>query len=300
MPIPESQLDTWSGQGAITTSADTYRQIRAALESSGTGYFNKDHKIFLQGSYGNDTNIYRESDVDVVIQLNDTFFHDLSSLSQTEVTAFNSVMPNATYSHSEFKSDVLSALKSNFGSDVDPGGTKAIKVKPSGSRRSADVIVACQFRRYFSFKGAYNQNYAEGICFFNSSGNQIENFPKQHSANCTIKHQSTNRMFKPMVRIFKNLRTRLVSDSALAADAAPSYYIEGLLYNAPASCFCGSYGDSICSIINWFNSLNATEKQNLVCANEQYYLLRDYSLVCWSPAKCEAFFAACSLAWVNW
>jgi hypothetical protein len=107
-------------------------------------------------------------------------------------------------------------------------------------------------------------------------------------------------MFKPMVRIFKNLRTRLVSDGALAADAAPSYYIEGLLYNAPASCFSGSYGDSFCAIINWFTSLTLTEKQDLVCANEQYYLLRDSSLVCWSPAKCEAFVAACSTEWVNW
>ena len=39
--------------------------------------------------------------------------------------------------------------------------------------------------------------------------------------------------------------------------------------------------------------------QKAVCANEHYYLPGDFSLVCWSPAKSEAFVAACSLAWVN-
>jgi hypothetical protein len=64
MAIPESQLTTWSSQGSITQSANTYATIKLALESGDTTYAGKSYEIFLQGSYGNDTNVYADSDVD--------------------------------------------------------------------------------------------------------------------------------------------------------------------------------------------------------------------------------------------
>ena len=79
MAIPESQLDTWSHQGSITQSSTTYNTIKKALESTGSAYAGKNYTVFLQGSYGNDTNIYSESDVDIVIRLNSCFYHDLES-----------------------------------------------------------------------------------------------------------------------------------------------------------------------------------------------------------------------------
>ena len=74
MPIPESQLETWSHQGSITQSSNTYNSIKNVLEAGTTPYASKNFKVFLQGSYGNDTNIYAESDVDIVIRLDDCFF----------------------------------------------------------------------------------------------------------------------------------------------------------------------------------------------------------------------------------
>jgi len=44
---------------------------------------------------------------------------------------------------------------------------------------------------------------------------QIINYPKQHSASCTAKHQATQSRFKPMVRALKNMRTRMVSVGAI-------------------------------------------------------------------------------------
>ena len=81
MPIPESQLETWSHQGSITQSSNTHNAIKSVLEASTTPYAGKNFKVFLQGSYGNDTNIYAESDVDIVIRLDDCFHSDLESLS---------------------------------------------------------------------------------------------------------------------------------------------------------------------------------------------------------------------------
>lgn len=76
MAIPEAQLETWSRLGAIATSLDTYAAVKRALETPGTGYSGKAYEVFLQGSYGNDTNVYAESDVDVVIRLDDLYFSD--------------------------------------------------------------------------------------------------------------------------------------------------------------------------------------------------------------------------------
>jgi hypothetical protein len=43
-------------------------------------YYPKDFKIFLQGSYKNDTNVYGDSDVDVVIRLDEIYYTDLDQL----------------------------------------------------------------------------------------------------------------------------------------------------------------------------------------------------------------------------
>ena len=67
MSIPEYQLDTWSKQGSVTGSSGTYNAIKNVLEATNTPYADKDFSVFLQGSYGNDTNIYAESDVDILV-----------------------------------------------------------------------------------------------------------------------------------------------------------------------------------------------------------------------------------------
>ena len=79
MAIPEAQLETWSHQGSVTQSSSTYNTIKRVVEETGAPYAGKDFKVFLQGSYGNDTNIYAESDVDTVIVLNDCWQSDLTT-----------------------------------------------------------------------------------------------------------------------------------------------------------------------------------------------------------------------------
>jgi hypothetical protein len=301
MGIPETQLESWEGQGAITTSATTYATIKSALEASTTGYASKDYKIFLQGSYGNDTNIYKESDVDVVIRLDSTFYKDLSRLSETEQACYAAAgFTAAEYPYASFKKDVVAALSKSFQSDVKPG-TKAINILPKGNRRSADVITACQFRRYKKFLSLSNQEYEEGICFWASDGTQIENYPKQHSANCTTKHQNTSNMFKPVVRIFKNMRTRLVEDGTIDSALAPSYYLEGLLYNVPNPEFEKStYQAAVLACLNWFHAADAAARNNWVCANNQYFLLRGPAAVTWGATKCDTFIKAVIKMWNGW
>jgi hypothetical protein len=296
MPIPENQLETWSHQGSITQSSTTYNTIKSALESPYSPYADKDYTIFLQGSYGNDTNIYTESDVDIVILLNSTFYHDLENLPDDQKAAFKDAHSNAAYGHASFKQDVLAFLKEKYGDSV-KDGKKAIQIEANGSRRKADVIVACEFRRYYKFLSTTDESHDTGICFFTADDTQIINYPKQHSENCTTKHKATKQNLKPMVRIIKNMRSRMVKEGTIEAGLAPSYYIEGLLYNVPNDKFCTRYEDSFINCINWIID---TDRKDFVCANEQYYLLCDGSPVTWRKDECTKFIDALCTFWNNW
>src|SRR6266404_3548286 len=128
MTIPLAQLQTWSAQGASVTSRDTYATVKAALENPNAKYTSRNFKVFLQGSYGNDTNIWAESDVDVVIRYDGAFFRDISSLPAGQLAAYNNHYSGpVNYPYDNFKKHVHAALKSAFGNSAKPG-TKAIKI----------------------------------------------------------------------------------------------------------------------------------------------------------------------------
>jgi hypothetical protein len=308
MAIPETQLETWSHQGAGVGSRDTYATVKGALEAADTKYAQKSFDVFLQGSYGNDTNIWAESDVDVVIRLDSIFYYDTSALMPVELAEFNAGFSAGTYPYADYKGHVTAALEKKFGAHVAPGN-RAVKIKANGARRSADVVVAAQFRRYYSKLSPLMQLsgyttvpsgpllYERGICFLNSEGKRIVNYPKQHSANCTAKHQVTNQWFKPMVRILKNIRSKLVANGAIQPGCAPSYFIEGLLFNVPDAMFGNSYGDTFVAAINWIFQADRTVFQ---CANKEHNLVKDGSPTCWPSSDCDTFLNEVANYWNNW
>jgi hypothetical protein len=294
MAISEAQLDSWSKQGSVTQSQATYATVRTCLEASDAPYATRSTSIFLQGSYGNDTNIYADSDVDVVIVTDSVFYHSDDDLTPDEQTAIRAVLKGGGgYTYNQFKADVLAQLNKKFGGAVKPG-KKAIFVKGEGSRRDADVLPAVEFRRYTRFKTYTDSDYYAGITFWTSDGVQIINYPKQHSANATTKHQATNGYFKPTVRIFKNMRNAMIAKGYLAEGIAPSYFLEGMLYNVPNNQFGGRYADTCANALNWLHKCN---RDTLLCANERYYLLRTNSQVCWNPEDFETYLAAAIKFW---
>ncbi len=297
MAIPESQLETWANQGSVTQSGMTYNTIKQVLEAASTPYSDKKYSVFLQGSYGNDTNIYSESDVDIVIRLDDCWQSDLNKLSVDEKEAYKNAYIDATYTHVHFKRDVLKVLTDAYGTNVKTTN-KAIAIAGQGNRRKADVIAAIQFRRYYKFRSTSEQSYDEGICIFNAAGERIANYPKQHSANLTLKHQITGKWLKPMIRVLKNMRGKLVEDGYINDGVAPSYFLEGLLYNVPKENFKTSYEDCFVNAINWIQK--EADKSKLLCANEQYYLLWEDTDTCWPKANCEAFLNSVIRLWNEW
>lgn len=294
MAIAESQLEIWSTLGKTGQFTDTYNRIRGNLLDKSAPYPLANTEVFLQGSYKNDTNVYADSDVDIVLRHDGAFYKDLSRLSAADRKAYDAAAAgrSVTYGYADFKKDATGYISKLYNNVT--VGKKALYIPGNANRRNADVLVASEFRRYHEFKSWQNQRYDEGICFFTSSGTMIENFPKQHSDNCTAKHQSTKSWFKPMVRIFKNIRNTMIEKKLLAEGVAPSYFVEGMLYNVPHDKFGGTYQQTW---ISCFNHIVTAKRDDLVCANYMHWLVRDNSPTSWPVANFNTFTAAAKRYW---
>jgi hypothetical protein len=296
MPIPEAQLETWSHQGAVTTAKLTHESIRNALSNQDSLVRERDFSIYLQGSYANDTNIRSDSDVDVVIQLDSSWYQDISQLPPQDQQLYNSLYTSATYTEREFRPEVIQSLQSYFGAPLVQGGNKSVKVLPASGRLPADVVVCSQFRKYRFFHGLEDREYVQGIGFHAQDGGLIVHFPKLHQQNGEGKNAETNGWFKWTVRVFKNIRTYLVDHNVINPDTAPSYFLECMLFNVPSAEFGQSLGETFCNIVNW---LRKQDMNGFACLSEQTMLFGSSSDQ-WSPEKARQFISAAIKLWNDW
>lgn len=303
MSIPEAQLETWSQIGAIQQSAETYETIRSVLVSPRAPYSNRSVlPPFLQGSYKNHTNIRTDSDVDIVITTNEIFYHNMREIPAPRVTPqalqnFDRAYAGpVSYSYEQFKTDVTLWLATNFGADVRPG-SKAIFIRGNNGRRDADVLVAAEFRHYFNYTDEGHHSREDGIVFWKNNTTRIVNFPHQHHDNGVTKNRETAEWFKPTVRVFKNMRNRMIADGVLGDGIAPSYYIEGFLANAPNNCFGHSFQRTFEQCMGY---LSRVDRDNLMCLNNIHYLVRPNSDVNWPPENFQRYITAVIEYWDNY
>ncbi|MBX4898852.1 nucleotidyltransferase domain-containing protein [Rhizobium bangladeshense] len=293
MSFSENQLDTWSSQGSVTQSAATYQTVSNVLNDKDSPFWLKSFDTFLQGSYGNDTNIYADSDVDIVIRLTSIYYSDISDLPPLDKANYELSRSSAEYTLPKFKDEVTNWLTQKFGPGV-KAGSKAIFIPGNGSRRDADVLPCAEHRHFLTFPANGGVKYYDGIVFWAKDGTKIVNYPKQHSANCTLKHQNTNTYFKRTVRIFKNMRNRMIDEGRLAGGVAPSYFIEGLLFNVPNQLFGSTYWKTVNNCIEYVSRADTSQFR---CANGIHWLLRDGHPVCWSLQNFQTFMSALKKFW---
>ena len=295
MGIPESQLERWSHQGAVTTSKETYGTIKGALEDTAAKYHHKDFEIYLQGSYGNDTNIYEESDVDIVVQLNSTFHSNKESLPSDQFELHERDFGPASYHIGEFRKDVIDILSEHFGFSYIEDGKRSVKVHSFVYIREADVVVCTQYRKYDYYLGKSCCSFVEGMRIYNQ-GEEVINYPKLHTESLTLKQKGTHSRYKPLVRILKNIKTKLVELQAIEEKTAPSYFLEGWLYNAPNELYVNSIGDRFFGVVDWL--LKADEK-GFIMPHGMYSLLGNASTQ-WDSLKYKTFSGALVGLWNNW
>lgn len=288
MPIAEQHLDTWSQVGAGPGSRDTYATIRRALTHENAPFANRSIDVFLQGSYGNDTNVWAESDVDVVIRTDAVYHADTNALSPADKAIYDQQFVPATYRYEHFKEEVTNWLTRWFGADAVPAN-KAVEIVANSSRRKADVLITNQYRLYRPSTGFMPAQFTPGVRFVTREGLTIVNYPKQHSANLTARHQESGSWLKPTIRIMKNMRNRMAEDKVIERKLAPSYFIEGMMHNVPLAAFQGSFQYAIATSLDWlWNAPYPT----LTCANGIHPLVADGTATSWPGNDFAGFLAA--------
>ncbi len=276
MAIPEKQLAVWANQGAVTSSASTYESISNCIDKV---TWNSDVKYYtyLQGSYKNTTNIYGNSDVDIVCEFLSVYSYDTSSLDEIGKETFNNNFTAAKYELADFKNAVVKQLVSCYGEGNVTVGKKAIKIKGNGSRLDADVVVCNSYRKYQSNNSDSRINYVKGILFEEeNTGKVIINYPTPHYDQGVSKnqYQRTHENLKKVTRIFKNMKASLVNHQVLSTSTAPSYFVECLIFNAIDGHFRKSkFADMLVPIINQFVDDDASSANDqYVCQNYQRWL----------------------------
>lgn len=298
MPIPQSQLEIWSHQGAVTTSSSAYNSLREALLKQSSPLAGRGVDIFLQGSYANSTNIYGDSDVDVVVLCDQTFCCDIAALSIAAQQAERVSFVPATYQWCHLRDDTLSALRAHYGQRSVTVGPKSIKVMTGYGKRPSDVIPAIGFRRYVTFLSQNDFTAHWGMQFFDAANNPIVNYPKYHISRGEDKNQKprTGGNYKATVRVFKNLRNYLIDSRFLNKDVAPSYFLECALHAVPDSLFLGDLRDTVPVIIAY---LTNCVPAYALCQNGVVPLFGSGSTQ-WSQNALQTFARAAKFSWDNW
>jgi hypothetical protein len=231
----EARFTNWKGKASDSEEEKykrTCRAIGSALEASDR-LSKYEFDVYAKGSYPNFTNVVRDSDVDIAVELTtffqNRFIHAAKGLTMADV----GVTPyegDATLAG--FKDDVEHALLAYFGAEAVDRGSKAIRVAENTGRLPADVV-PCVTERTWTSRTGYN----DGIRLYNdrNPAERIVNYPKQHLEQGTKKNDATSRRYKRVVRILKRLENEMVDEGVI--EAVPSFLIESSVWNVPDSGF---------------------------------------------------------------
>lgn len=182
--------------------------------------------VYAKGSYRNNTNVRRDSDVDVAVELTSIYIPEYADGVTPQSIGFEPY--SGSYDTSDFKDHVGQALVGAFGSRAVQRHNKVFVVRQSTRSLAADVV-PCFTYRWFYTPGPHG--YEEGIQLIADRGFAPHNFPQQHYDNGCTKNNAAGRRFKRVVRILKRLENKMVEDGVI--DVVPSYLIESLVYNVP-------------------------------------------------------------------
>lgn len=218
--LSENEMETIYG-------ASTAYQIR--MSGGLSGY---DIKLFLQGSYANNTNVRGHSDVDIAVVQEDIF----RPAYRLNVSGADYGFTNATPRIKSFKDEVEDILRNHFGKDVERKN-KSIKINGNSYRKDTDSVPSMRHRDYRQDYTFDKENYIGGILIKADDGQEIINYPEQHIKNGVEKNNATNYYFKKMVRISKELRYQMKDLRYPYAQKASSFGVECLLWNVPNEYF---------------------------------------------------------------
>lgn len=218
MKYSEDQLISWTKPASDSEEnriENTISMVKSAIKkydwlSNGISYM---PTVDLKGSYKSNTNVKRDSDVDLYVLFS---AHCYITNSAQQVSAQH---VGGSFSCEHFRDHLERALRNDFGSNIDTTSPKAFKIRSNARRVNADVTPFVTA----THESTPSEN---GMCFTDRDGNFFINFSEQDYLNGVRKNTATGRTYKRVVRILKYIRNDISLD-------VPSFLIESLIYNAP-------------------------------------------------------------------
>ena len=292
----ENEFSQWArppGETEDERCENAIKAIRNAIKESDK-LKERSLTVFPHGSYHNRVNVQHDSDVDVGVLCDESFFHHLPEGTTDETFG---LIP-AKYDYTQFKNELEEALIAHFGSDAIHRGNKAIDVRENQYQVEADVAPFFEYRHYKK-----NGTYRCGVALAPDNGGRIHNYPERlldswperplHFENGASKNKKTDRAYKGVVRILKKLRNEMDDDGIAAAKPIPGFLVECMVWNAPNTCFSGNtwYDKVKAVLINLFLSTKDDEDyKDLKEVNNIKYLF--HSNQPWEPHEANAFIVA--------
>ena len=255
MPIPGTDLSRWSHPRSAMASKQAHVSIRDALAADDRLSEFK-HEVLLQGSYKNNTNLRRDSDVDLVIRLAHKLSPGVAALSGKQLQ--ENASHQAAHRHwQSFRRRAMRVMRNRYGDSV-TSGRKTIKLAKGELHADANLVVTL--------------SYKAGIALYLPDEHRwVVSFPQQHHERGLAKEEATSRRFKRTVRMFKAARNWLVDKEVVAKEDTPSYFIECLLYNVPDSLFAPKLAPTYTGILDWLQKVSL---QDFQCQNGRVDMFR--------------------------
>ncbi|BFK23792.1 nucleotidyltransferase [Massilimicrobiota timonensis] len=278
----EETLKSWYKPASETEDTkinNVINMIKKAIQSSDE-FDSLKYEIFVQGSYGNNTNVRVNSDVDVNVMLTSTFFTCYPEGKNDADYSFS----EGTISYSDYKERVIRALKKKFGADSISLGNKSVKISSNSYRVNADCVISMQYRNYNVINSTNPNNYVEGIKYFANDGKTVINYPKEHIENGNSKNVATNHQYKKLVRIFKRVRNKMSEEGLIEKDKITSFLVECLVWNIPNT------------TITKYSTWNETVKQAIIYL---YHAIKDNKCSEWGEVSDWLYLFHSSRKWTK-
>lgn len=225
--------------------------------------------FLLHGSYGNNTNVRHNSDVDVAVILREVFISDYSQA--PGLTREKMGYTTVDYALAQFRTDAENALRKGFGAERVHGKNKAVHIKETASHLDADVIACFGYRRHRA-----DGKFWAGVTFQTLAGVQVVGSPDQTLENGNRKTNATGRRYKRVVRILKRLTFEMAEKGYATEGATPGCLIESLCYNLPDSTYGNdTYRKDVRAVVAAiYGAVNEGRADKWTEVNELEYLFR--------------------------
>ncbi len=210
----------------------TLTRIQRAIASSAEIESSK-VRVYVKGSYASNTNVRRDSDVDVTVEWTGWSYIRRHTTVKDKTNAELGITPTTEGpTPADFRAQIERAMVATFGVPaVDTTGNKAITVSRSTDSLDADVVPCFSLSFYHG-----PRNVHPGHRLWPKSGGVIDNFPQQNLDNGRGKNNRTSRRYKQIVRCLKRLEGELVAQGKIPREY-PGYLVECMLYNIPDAVF---------------------------------------------------------------